>query len=115
MACWQIADEEVTKEKIRACKTHGIKTCAGGGPLEVAASCGKIPEYLDLCAYIGPNTPESAFEKATPTNRAGFARGGWAAIAPEPRKSNEARVDHRLSENKPPYGDSMIMQRIRIP
>ena len=53
MACWQIANEEVTKEKIRACKDHGVKTCAGGGPLEVAAFFQKLPQYLDLCAHVG--------------------------------------------------------------
>jgi len=53
MACWQIANEDVTKAKIAACKDHGVTTSAGGGPLEVAAYFGKIPEYFDLCQAMG--------------------------------------------------------------
>ena len=53
MACWQIADASVTKEKIATCKQYGVKTSAGGGPLEVAAYFDKVGEYLDLCAGIG--------------------------------------------------------------
>ena len=53
MACWQIANEAVTKEKIAICKEYGVTTGAGGGPLEVAAYFGKIPQYLDLCQAVG--------------------------------------------------------------
>jgi phosphosulfolactate synthase len=53
MACWQIASEDVTREKIAACKKYGVKTSAGGGPLEVAAYFGKIDEYFALCADVG--------------------------------------------------------------
>ena len=53
MACWQIADERSTRKKIDAARRHGVPTCTGGGPFEVAASFGKLPEYLDLCADIG--------------------------------------------------------------
>lgn len=53
MACWQIADEGVIREKIGACKEYGVKTSAGGGPLEVAAYFNRVPEYLDLCADMG--------------------------------------------------------------
>jgi phosphosulfolactate synthase len=53
MACWQVASEAVTREKIAACKEYGVKTSAGGGPLEVAAYFGKIPEYFALCADVG--------------------------------------------------------------
>lgn len=53
MACWQIADEGVTREKIAACKQYGVKTSAGGGPLEVAAYFNRLPEYMKLCASVG--------------------------------------------------------------
>lgn len=53
MACWQIANEDVTREKIAACKEYGVTTSAGGGPLEVAAYFGRIAEYLDLCGSVG--------------------------------------------------------------
>lgn len=53
MACWQIADEGVTREKIAACKKFGVTTSAGGGPLEVAAYFDMLPQYLDLCANVG--------------------------------------------------------------
>lgn len=59
MACWQIANERVTREKIAACAEHGVKTSAGGGPLEVAAHFGALREYLDLCAEIGLNRIEA--------------------------------------------------------
>lgn len=53
MACWQIANEMATREKVDAARRYGVPTCTGGGPFEVAASFGKLPEYLDLCADIG--------------------------------------------------------------
>lgn len=53
MACWQIANEDATREKIAACKRYGVLVQAGGGPLEVAAAQGKIPAYLTLCAGLG--------------------------------------------------------------
>lgn len=53
MACWQIADERSTRKKVDAARRHGVPTCTGGGPFEVAASFGKLAEYLDLCADIG--------------------------------------------------------------
>jgi phosphosulfolactate synthase len=53
MACWQVANEQATRKKVAAARRHGVPTCPGGGPFEVAASFGKLPEYLDLCAAIG--------------------------------------------------------------
>lgn len=53
MACWQIANESVTKEKVAACREYGIIAGAGGGPLEVAAYFNRLPQYLDLCMNIG--------------------------------------------------------------
>lgn len=53
MACWQIANEDVTREKTAACRQFGVKTSAGGGPLEVAAYFGLVPEYFSLCAEVG--------------------------------------------------------------
>lgn len=53
MACWQIANEDVTREKIAYCDHYGVKTCAGGGPLEVAAAFDRLEAYIDLCADVG--------------------------------------------------------------
>ena len=53
MACWQIANEMATRRKVDAARRYGVPTCTGGGPFEVAASLGRLPEYLDLCADIG--------------------------------------------------------------
>lgn len=59
MACWQIANEEATRQKISAAKKHNVKVCTGGGPFEVAASFGKVAEYLDLCQDLGINRIEA--------------------------------------------------------
>ncbi len=59
MACWQIANEASTRKKVGAARRLGVPTCTGGGPFEVAASFGKLPEYLDLCADIGMTRVEA--------------------------------------------------------
>ena len=53
MACWMVADEEVSRRKIRAVTRLGIPAVAGGGPFEVAVAQGALPSYLDLCAEMG--------------------------------------------------------------
>jgi phosphosulfolactate synthase len=53
MACWMIANEDVTRRKIAAARARGVPTTTGGGPFEVAVAQGKLAEYLDLCADIG--------------------------------------------------------------
>src|SRR5215467_8017750 len=53
MACWQIANEAATRKKVDAARRHGVPTCTGGGPFEVANHFGKLPEFLDLCASVG--------------------------------------------------------------
>jgi len=53
MACWMIADERATRRKVAAARAHDVPTVTGGGPFEIAAAQGKLPEYLDLCAEIG--------------------------------------------------------------
>lgn len=53
MACWQVASETATRKKVDACRRHNVPSCTGGGPFEVAASFGRLNEYLDLCADIG--------------------------------------------------------------
>ncbi len=52
MACWQIANEGATRRKVDAARRLGVPVCTGGGPFEVAATFGKLNEYLDLCADI---------------------------------------------------------------
>lgn len=53
MACWQIASEVSTRRKVDVANRLRIPTCTGGGPFEIAAHFGRLPEYLDLCADIG--------------------------------------------------------------
>ena len=53
MACWLVAAESVTRAKVRAATDRGVATVSGGGPFEVAAAQGRLPEFLDLCAEIG--------------------------------------------------------------
>jgi phosphosulfolactate synthase len=59
MACWQIASEAATRRKVQAARRLKVQTCTGGGPFEVAATFGKLPEFLDLCADIGVNRIEA--------------------------------------------------------
>jgi phosphosulfolactate synthase len=53
MACWQIANEGVSRWKVAACTRYGVPTVAGGGPFEVAVQQGQLPLYLDLVADVG--------------------------------------------------------------
>ena len=53
MACWMIANEQVTRRKIAAARKYKVPTTTGGGPFEVAVAQGKLNEYLDLCADVG--------------------------------------------------------------
>ena len=53
MACWQIADEAATRQKIAAARVHNVPTVTGGGPFEVAVAQGQLEVYLDLCADLG--------------------------------------------------------------
>ena len=53
MACWIIANEEITRQKIAAASKHGVPTVTGGGPFEIAVAQDLLPAYLDLCADIG--------------------------------------------------------------
>ena len=53
MACWLVAQEEVTRRKIAAARRLGVVTVTGGGPFEIAVAQDCLPEYLDLCADFG--------------------------------------------------------------
>jgi phosphosulfolactate synthase len=53
MACWQVANENATRHKVRAARQHNVPVCTGGGPFEVAVAFGRLNEFLDLCADIG--------------------------------------------------------------
>ena len=53
MACWMIADETVTRQKIACATAHNVPTVTGGGPFEIAVAQGQLPAYLDLCADLG--------------------------------------------------------------
>jgi len=53
MACWMIANEDVTRQKIAAARKYHVPTTTGGGPFEVAYVQGKLLQYLDLVADFG--------------------------------------------------------------
>jgi len=53
MACWIVAQEEATRQKIAAAKRHHVATVTGGGPFEIAVAQNQLPAYLDLCAKMG--------------------------------------------------------------
>ncbi len=53
MACWLVAKETATREKVLAARRLNVPVCTGGGPFEIAVAFGKLPEFLDLCADIG--------------------------------------------------------------
>ncbi|HLN88496.1 MAG TPA: phosphosulfolactate synthase [Candidatus Binatia bacterium] len=53
MACWMIANEDVTRQKIAVAKKYRVPTTTGGGPFEVAYVQGKLRQYLDLVANFG--------------------------------------------------------------
>jgi phosphosulfolactate synthase len=59
MACWQIADDSVTRQKFAAAKRFKVPACTGGGPFEIAVALGRVPEYLDLCADMGATRIEA--------------------------------------------------------
>lgn len=53
MACWMVANEDVTRQKIAVAKKYRVSTTTGGGPFEVAYVQGKLQQYLDLVADFG--------------------------------------------------------------
>jgi len=53
MACWMIANESVSRQKIAVARKFGVPTTTGGGPFEVAYVQGKLDEYLDLVTDFG--------------------------------------------------------------
>lgn len=53
MACWMVAREDCTREKIAAARRHGVPVVTGGGPFEIAVAQNELPAYLDLCADLG--------------------------------------------------------------
>jgi phosphosulfolactate synthase len=59
MACWQVAKEKATRQKIAAARRLNVPVCTGGGPFEIAVTFGKLPEFLDLCADIGVDRIEA--------------------------------------------------------
>jgi phosphosulfolactate synthase len=53
MACWMVANEDVTRMKVAMAREHGVPTVTGGGPFEIAVAQRELPAYLDLCADVG--------------------------------------------------------------
>jgi phosphosulfolactate synthase len=59
MACWQVAQESATRRKIRAARKFNVPVCTGGGPFEVAATFGMLPQFFDLSASVGATRIEA--------------------------------------------------------
>jgi phosphosulfolactate synthase len=59
MACWQVAQESSTRRKVKAARKFNVPVCTGGGPFEVAATFGTLPEFFDLAADIGATRIEA--------------------------------------------------------
>lgn len=53
MACWMVANEDATRQKVAAAKRYWVPTVTGGGPFEVAVQQGQLDAYLDLVGDIG--------------------------------------------------------------
>jgi phosphosulfolactate synthase len=53
MACWMVAKEDATRQKVAAAAKHRVPTVTGGGPFEIAVAQNRLSAYLDLCADIG--------------------------------------------------------------
>ena len=53
MACWLVASEKATRQKLAAARRHKVRTVTGGGPFEIAVQQGQLPAYLDLVAGLG--------------------------------------------------------------
>jgi phosphosulfolactate synthase len=53
MACWIVANETATRQKIALARAYGVPTVTGGGPFEIAVAQGALSPYLDLCADVG--------------------------------------------------------------
>jgi phosphosulfolactate synthase len=53
MACWLVANESATRQKIAAARKHNVPTVTGGGPFEIAVQQDELAAYLDLCADVG--------------------------------------------------------------
>jgi phosphosulfolactate synthase len=53
MACWMIADEKATRQKLASARKHNVSTVTGGGPFEVAVAQNQLPAYLELCSELG--------------------------------------------------------------
>lgn len=53
MACWLVAREDATRQKVASAVRHRVPAVTGGGPFEIAVAQDRLPAYLDLCADIG--------------------------------------------------------------
>jgi phosphosulfolactate synthase len=53
MACWIVANEKATRQKIAAARKYRVATVTGGGPFEIAVAQNQLPAYLDLVANLG--------------------------------------------------------------
>jgi phosphosulfolactate synthase len=53
MACWLIASETATLDKVAAAGRLGVPLVTGGGPFEIAQDRGKLDEFLELVASLG--------------------------------------------------------------
>lgn len=60
MACWIIADENVTRRKVAAAASHSVPTVTEKSLFQIASAQGLVEPYLDLCADFGVARVECA-------------------------------------------------------
>ncbi len=84
MACWQIANETATRQKIAAARAHNVPTVTGGGPFEVAVAQGQL-QYEMGKKHEGPFTEESLEEAIARGHR--WLDAGAVQVVVEARES----------------------------
>lgn len=109
MACWLIANENITRRKIQAARQYNVPTVVGGGPFEIAIAQNSLEAYLDLCAHIGVTGIECATGfteiELSPTNIVKMAHERGLSVQFELGKKHEGpftqqHVEEAISAGK---------------
>lgn len=58
-ACWLVARQDSTREKIAAARRRDVPVVTDSGPFEIATRMGKLEDYLALCADMGVSRVEA--------------------------------------------------------
>jgi phosphosulfolactate synthase len=102
MACWQVAQEASTRRKVKAARAFGVPVCTGGGPFEVAATFGVLPQFFDLCAEIGATRIEAGEgfteQSLDPRGIVGMARARGLDVQYEAGKKHDGTFTPEVVE-----------------